>query len=116
MKNAKNILLDYAWEIHALGDTMGGPNINVAIDAFCNNLDDVSKKDDQYKYDGITLDWAAIAAEYGWSNLSDTEKAEIKRKHEDANDTNTGEIGKAFADGNKARLHELYEAAYKKIG
>lgn len=115
MKNAKNILLDYAWEIHELGDAMGSPGIDVAIDAFCNNLDDVGKKDDQYKYDGISLDWAAIATEYGWNRLSDVEKAEIKEKHDKANDTNTGEIGKAFTDGDKARLRELYAAAYKKI-
>lgn len=127
MKNAKNILKDYAWEIHALGDAEGrklsaqkgsdhSVGIDVAIGMFCNNLDDVGVKDDPHKYDGIDLDWAAIDAEYGWNLLSPDEKAAIRHKHDLANDKFRGEIGRAYVRGDRAELARLYGLAYSKLG
>lgn len=127
MKNVKNILLDYAWEIHELCAAESaeksketgvnhGYSLDVAIGMFCNQLDDVNVKNDPHVYDGIELDWKAIAEEYGWNMLSEKEKKDIQSKHDKANDMHRKEIGAAHTNGNKARLMELYRDAYAKLG
>lgn len=127
MKNAKNIFLDYAWEIHLLCDAEDkaadiGKNGDVvvpfdtAVRMFANNLTDCNSTDDQYKYDGIRLNWSEIAAEYGWQNLSEEEKNALVNKHVQVYNAHMSAIGSARRNGGEPAVRKAYADAYVKLG